>query len=197
MYTNSAIRPLIDITKRARETKTILFYERDKVQEICEEIKVLKQATEEINDTESTSEEVHTSPGKLCVYNAMKEKELNAIQLYHFQRIRKTKEAACKETRLPQNEFNRLTNWEQTFYNKYEQLIDNYNSNCPKSLYLNDELHVPKEPHVVVRVMENLERVMTKNGIVEFLKGSQAVVREADSTIAKLINSGYLKKINK
>ncbi|CAI2165444.1 7828_t:CDS:1 [Funneliformis geosporum] len=196
MYTNSAIRPLIDITKRARETKNILFYERDKVQEICEEIKVLKQATEEINDTESTSEEVH-SPGKLCVYNSMKEKELNAIQLYHFQRIRKNKEAACRKTSLPQNEFNRLTKWEQTFYKKYEQLVDNYKSNCPKSLYFNDELHVPKEPHVVVRVMENLEGVMTKNGIVEFLKGSQAVVREADSAIAKLINSGYLKKINK
>src|SRR6266542_632246 len=190
MYTNSAIRPLIDATKRAKETKNILFYERDKVQEICEEIKLLKQATEEIDDNlESTSDLSH-------VYNAIQNKELNAIQLYHFQRILKNKKAACRETPLAQTELNRLSNWEQSFYKKYEQLIHDYKSNCPKSLYISSELHAPKGPYVVVRVMENLEKVTTNNGVVEFLKGSQAVVREADSTIATVINLGYLKTIN-
>src|SRR5438477_286547 len=114
MYANSMVRPLLDTTKRLRETKNILFYERDKVQGICEEIKLLKQETEEVNDNE------HLNQEKIYVYNTIQKKELNAIQLYHFQRIQKNKEAASRETRLTSNELNRLSDRERSFYNKYE-----------------------------------------------------------------------------
>jgi hypothetical protein len=189
MYANS-IRPLLDTTKRTRENKSILFYERDKVREICEEIKLLKQEAEEANDnTEYLNQE------KLCVYNAIQKKELNAIQLYHFQRIQKNKEAASREIRLASNELNRLSDRERSFYNKYEQLDHNYKTKSPESLYISNELHAPKKPCVVVRVIESAE-VTTKNGVVELLKGSQTMVRESDPKIANLIESGYLKKID-
>ena len=190
MYANSVIRPLIDTTKRTREAKNILFYERDKVQGVCEEIKLLKRETEESSNNEYSNQE------KLYVYNTIQKKELNAIQLYHFQRIQKNKEAANRETKLTQNELNRLSDRERSFHKKYEQLIDNYKSKCPESLYISNELHAPKRPCVVVRVIENIGEVMTKNGTIELLKGSQTMVRETDSAIANLIKSGYLKKID-
>ncbi|RIA97365.1 hypothetical protein C1645_732569 [Glomus cerebriforme] len=192
MYANSVIRPLLDITKRAQETKNILFYERDKVQGICEEINLLKQETENLNDNNNE----YSSQERIYVYNTIQKKELNAIQLYHFQRIQKNKEAASRETRLAQNELNRLSDRERSFYNKYEQLIHNYKSKCPESLYISNELHAPRKPYVIVRVIENVGEVMTNNGIIELLKGSQTMVREADSNIAKLIRLGYLKKID-
>ena len=63
-----------------------MFYERDKVQEICEGINLLKQETEEVNDNNE-----YLSQEKIYAYNTIQKKELNAIQLYHFQRIQKTK----------------------------------------------------------------------------------------------------------
>ncbi|RGB44087.1 hypothetical protein C1646_660953 [Rhizophagus diaphanus] len=191
MYTNSVVRPLIDTTKRTRETKSTLFYERDKVQGLCEEITLLKQVTEVVNDNNE-----YLNQEKKYVYNTIQKKKSNAIQLYHFQRIQKNKDAASRETRLTQNELNRLSDREQSFYKKYEQLIQDYKSKCPESLYISNELHAPKRPYVVVRVIENVGEVVTKNGIIELLKGSQTMVREADSIIAKLIKMGYLKKID-
>jgi len=191
MYANSVIRPLIDTTKRTQETKNILFYERDKVQEICEEINLLKQETEEVNDNNG-----YLSQEKIYVYNTIQKKELNAIQLYHFQRIQKNKEAASRETRLAQNELNRLSDREQSFYNKYEEFIQNYKSKCPESLYISSELHTPKRPFMVVRVIKDTGELMTKNGIIELFKGNQTMVREDDTIIANLIKSGYLKKID-
>ncbi|GBB91506.1 hypothetical protein RclHR1_18830006 [Rhizophagus clarus] len=191
MYANSVVRPLIDITKRTQETKSILFYERDKVQGLCEEVNLLRQETEEVNDNNE-----YQSQEKIYVKNIIQKEKLNAIQLYHFQRIQKNKDAASRETRLTQNELNRLSDREQSFYKNYEQLIHDYKSKCPESLYISNELHAPKRPYVIVRVIENVGEVVTKNGIIELLKGSQTMVREADSIIAKLIKMGYLKKID-
>jgi hypothetical protein len=189
MYTSSVTRPLLNTTKRIQGTKNILFYEKEQVKEICEEINLLEQETKESNNNnENLSQE------KISVYNNIQKKELNAIQLYHFERIQKNKEVANRETKLTQNELNKLTDHEQIFYKKYEQIIHNCKS---KSFYTFNELHAPKRPYEIVRVVENIGEVVTKNGTIELLKGSQTIVREADPTIAKLIKMGHLKKIDK
>ncbi|CAB4433398.1 unnamed protein product [Rhizophagus irregularis] len=192
MYTSSVTQPLINTTKRIKETKNILFYEKDKVQEICEEINLLKHEIKDFNDNDENLRQE-----KINVYDNIQKKELNAIQLYHFERIQKNKVVANKETILTHNELNRLTDQEQSFYKKYEQFIHNFKNKLPESFYTSSELHAPKRPYTIVRVIENIGEVVTKNGTIGLLKGSQTIVREADPTIAKLIKLGHLKKIDK
>ncbi|GBC08655.1 hypothetical protein RclHR1_00830006 [Rhizophagus clarus] len=187
MHVNSVTRPLINTTKRIQASKNISPYERDKVQEICEEINLLKRETIEFNNN---------NQDKINVYNKIQKEELNAIQLYHFERIQKNKQVANRETILTKKELSKLSDQEQSFYKRHDQLVTNLKSKSSESLYTYNKLHTPKTPFVIVRVIENIEEVMTKNGIIEFLKGSQTIVREDDPAIANLIRLGHLKKVD-
>ncbi|RGB42367.1 hypothetical protein C1646_751013 [Rhizophagus diaphanus] len=62
----------------------------------------------------------------------------------------------------------------QYLYPKYQNLPDEFSDYQLKDISFS-ELHAPKRPYTIVRVIKIIGEVMTKNGTIELLKGSQTI----------------------
>lgn len=105
-------------------------------------------------------------------------------------RIRKLRwEAGAK---LPKYLIDNFSKFEKEFFSNYDELLSKYNESFEGVIDLTSDLNPPKDVYIEVKVLKDMDKIMTESGVLNLTKNSVYFLKRSDAE--KLIQQGIVEQ---
>ena len=192
---------LVTESRRSTATDTLLKYNDVLVRTIIREQRGLEALVNDALEQAASADMLTTLPPAVIIYQTAISRNKRCLLAYHQHRMNFLKSlywslgaalpSLLSSTQLRAN----LAPHEVDFLRKYNSLIVDFRSEFSNELDITSSItNLPKDIHVLVKVVRDCGLIQTELGVIDFQKGQRFMVRRTD--IEHLIVQGYLEEIH-